>query len=101
MAELHEFHFVMAGGMKKSLEGLDIFNRCMSLSGVVVKVLSLLAPVVKREHRWGEQRLSRYRYVSCDPDERREHVHAYLPVDVYRELKRAAFSFLSLSRVRI
>jgi hypothetical protein len=72
--------------MKECLKNLDIF-RCSNLSGIIVKVLSLLSPILKREHIWGEQRMSHYMPVSDNPDEIREHVHVYLPEDVYRELK--------------
>ncbi|MBN2535630.1 MAG: hypothetical protein JXB88_22320, partial [Spirochaetales bacterium] len=36
---------------------------------------------------WGEQRDSRYEYVSPDPNEKRVHAHAYLPKNLYRKLK--------------
>lgn len=87
LSQLHEFHFVIAGSMEKSLKNLDIWGGFRSLSGIIVKVLSLLAPLVKREHKWGEQRMSRYMPVSGNPDEKRAHVHVYLPGNVYRWLK--------------
>jgi hypothetical protein len=40
-----------------------------------------------KEHRWGEQRMSRYKAVCSDPDEVREHMHVYVPEELYRELK--------------
>ncbi|MBN2444255.1 MAG: hypothetical protein JXJ04_23035 [Spirochaetales bacterium] len=73
--------------MKDKLEKLCICGQKVSLSGIIVKVLSMIAPVVKREHLWGDQRESRYTAVCDDPEEVREHVHVYFPEDVYRELK--------------
>jgi hypothetical protein len=85
--EVHDFHLIMDQKMKKRLGGLKFFRDCQGLSRVIVNILQLLSPVVKREHRWGEQRMSRYKNVCTDPDEIRENVHVYLPGNLYRELK--------------
>jgi hypothetical protein len=100
-SEVHEFHFVIGKSMKKRLENLDIFKEIMSLSESIVKILSLLAPVIKQEHKWGKQRMSRYMYVSPDPAEKRMHVHAYLPVDLYRKLKliHQDLNFFSIAQI--
>ena len=87
LSQLHEFHFVLDRGMRKELMGLELYKRTGNLSGVIAKILILIGPVIKREHKWGEQRESRYLPVCEDPDEVREDVHAYLPVGFYRELK--------------
>ena len=87
LSHVHEFHFIITRSMKKCLKNLDIFKRALNLSGIIVKILSVLAPVLQCEHKWGEQRMSRYMPVCDNPDEIREHVHAYLPEDLYRELK--------------
>ena len=84
---IHVFHFVMDRGMKKTLKNLDIFKKSGSLSGVIVQIFSILAPLIKKEYKWGEQRVSRYLPVCNDPDEIREHVHVYFPGEVYRQLK--------------
>ena len=84
---LHDFHLVMGRGMKEDLRGLDLYEKAGSLSGVVVKVLSLLGPVINREHQWGEQRFAKYMPVTADPDEVREDVHVYMPEEVYRQVK--------------
>jgi hypothetical protein len=85
--EVHDFHMVIDRGMKEKLRGLDFFRMCKGLSGIIVAILQVLSPVVKREHKWGEQRMSRYKAVCTDPDEVRENVHVYLPCNLYRELK--------------
>jgi hypothetical protein len=82
-----EFHLVIGGKMKKQLGSLDIFEKTVSLSGKIEKILSLLIPVMERKHKWGKQRKSEYKIVSRDPAEKREHVHAYLPISLYRRLK--------------
>ena len=84
---LHEFHCIIGRKMKKKLIILDLYKEMGSLSGIVVKILSLLTPFIKKEHKWGEQRMSRYMQVTDDPDEIREHMHVYFPGDVYREVK--------------
>jgi len=87
MALLHEFHMVMGSGMKNELSGLDLFQKKGNLSHVVTDILNYLVPVIKKEHKWGKQRESRYLSVSENPDEVREHIHAYIPADIYRHLK--------------
>jgi hypothetical protein len=86
-AHLFEFHFVMGRDMKNDLKNLAMYEQTGSLSSVIIKILSLLHPVIEKEHKWGEQRMSRYMPVSNNPDEKREHVHAYLPASLYRRLK--------------
>jgi hypothetical protein len=84
---LCEFHFVMGRDMKKDLKNLAMYKETGSLSGVIVRVLSFLIPAFEKEHKWGKQRMSRYMHVSDNPAEKREHVHAYFPVSLYRQLK--------------
>ena len=76
---LHDFHLVMGRDMKEDIRSLDMYKESGSLSGVIVKILALLSPVIGREHRWGEQRFAKYMPVARDPDEVREDVHVYLP----------------------
>ena len=85
--QLHEYHFVMDSDMKRGLRELKVYERIGSLSGVIEKILLLLTPVVEREHKWGEQRFAKYMPVNEDPEVRREHMHAYFPVSLYRRLK--------------
>ena len=87
LSHLHEFHFIMDRGMKNNLMDLELYQKMENFSGVIMGILSLMGPVIKREHKWGEQRSSRYLPVCNDPDEIREHVHVYLTEKVYRELK--------------
>ena len=86
-SDYHEFHLVMDRGMKKNLTSLDMYKDVGSLSGVIVKIFSLLIPIIMREHKWGKQRMSRYLPVCKDSDEVRDHVHVYFPMDKYRQLK--------------
>ena len=84
---LHEFHCVLDRDMKEKLRDLDIFKRVRGVSGKVVRILQVLIPVIRRELKWGEQRMSRYKNVCNDPDVERDDVHVYVPVGLYRELK--------------
>jgi hypothetical protein len=83
----HKFHFVIPESMREKIKNLDVFQKSMGFSKTVGEILSELAPVIRVEHDWGEQRMSKYTYVSEDPDEPRDHVCVYLDEDVYRELK--------------
>ncbi|MBN2441606.1 MAG: hypothetical protein JXJ04_09665, partial [Spirochaetales bacterium] len=76
-----------AGKMKESLESLNSVFNGKGLSGVIVKILKKLIPVIRKEHKWGEQRLSKYKAVCNDSEEMRKHVHVYVPDALYRELK--------------
>ncbi|MBN2535912.1 MAG: hypothetical protein JXB88_23740 [Spirochaetales bacterium] len=101
LPKLHEFHFVIGHRMRIRLEELDVFGELDNISGIVVKILSLLVPVIKREHDWGEQRDSRYEYVSPDLEEDRVHTHAYLPENLYRKIKliHHDLNFFSLAQI--
>ena len=83
----HEFHFIINKSMKERLTRLDMYEKAGNLSGIIVKILSMLSPILKKKHKWGKQRKSRYLPISSHPEEIREHVHAYFPENVYRELK--------------
>jgi hypothetical protein len=97
----HEFHFVIARSMRESLKDLKVFKKPLSLSKTIVEILKALRPLVKAEQKWGEQRMSKYRYISDDRDEKRDHVCAYLNEDVYRELKliHQDLNFYSISQI--
>ena len=60
-SHLHEYHFVMDSCMKEKLQALNVNKGARGLSGVIVKVLLLLVPVIRKKHKWGKQRMSRYR----------------------------------------
>jgi hypothetical protein len=85
--EKHEFHFIISRNMREKLERVSIFKKPMSLSGMVVRILSELAPVIKAVHTSGKQRMSKYTHVSPHPEDEREHIHVYLDENIYRELK--------------
>ena len=84
---LHDFHCVLDRNMKEKLRDLDILKGVRGVSGKIVRILQVLIPVIRRELKWGEQRLSRYMNVCDDPDVERDHVHVYVPEGLYRELK--------------
>jgi hypothetical protein len=84
---IHDFHLIMDRKTKGRLADLNLWRDCRGISGVIVNILKEISPVVKQEHQWGEQRMSRYKAVCSDPDEVREHMHVYLPEELYRELK--------------
>jgi hypothetical protein len=78
---------MMGREMRKKLMNLDMYEETRNLSRVIMKILTFLIPVIEKEHKWGEQRMSRYMYVSDNPEEKRDHVHSYLPEAMYRRLK--------------
>ncbi|MBN2440726.1 MAG: hypothetical protein JXJ04_05255 [Spirochaetales bacterium] len=87
LADVHDFHFVINQEMKEKLKNLDFIMKSGTLSGIMVKILHVLTPIIGKEHKWGDQRFSKYTAVCDDPEETREHVHMYVPVELYRELK--------------
>jgi hypothetical protein len=97
----HEFHCVIGRSMKKRLKVLNVFGKGASVSGIVVRILQVLGPVLGKEFKWGKQRFSRYRSVCQDLDEVREHMHVYMPEDVYREIKllHHGLNFYSMAQV--
>jgi hypothetical protein len=84
---IHDFHFVIDRGMKEKLKKLDLGKKSKSLSGIMVKILEFLTPTFRKAHKWGKQQLSRYKFVCEDKEEIRDHVHVYIPGELYRELK--------------
>ncbi|MBN1698543.1 MAG: hypothetical protein JW881_13595 [Spirochaetales bacterium] len=84
---IHEFHFLITDKMKKQLKTVQLFGTGGSLSGMIVGIMSLIDPLIIKEHLWGNQRMSRYQPVSRQPDENREHVHVYFQEDMYRKIK--------------
>ncbi|MBN1700170.1 MAG: hypothetical protein JW881_21845 [Spirochaetales bacterium] len=86
-SDTHEFHFIITDIMKEKLHNLTLFGSGRSISGVIVGILSCIDPLIIKEHKWGRQRMSRYRTVSDNPDESREHVHVYFSEDMYRKIK--------------
>ena len=84
---VHEFHFVMGRRMKEGLMEVGMSEEKGGLSGIIVKILRAVGRVVEKEHSWGEDKVSKYMSVCEDKDEVREHVHVYLPGEVYKELK--------------
>ncbi|MBN2441428.1 MAG: hypothetical protein JXJ04_08775 [Spirochaetales bacterium] len=86
-SRLHEFHFVLNRGMKDKILNIGFFNGSKSVSGMIVNILKVMTPVMGKEHKWGEQRMTRYAAVCNDPEEIRDHVHVYVPDELYRELK--------------
>jgi hypothetical protein len=85
--KVHDFHFIMDREMKEELVNLDMFYHSKNFSGLVVKILELLLPRIEGEHFFGKERGSRYRLVNEDMDVKREGVHIYLPVKLYRRFK--------------
>jgi hypothetical protein len=84
---IHDFHCVLARDMKEKLRNLDIFRGTRGISGIIVRILKVLIPLIGKEYKWGKQRMSKYMNVCNDPDMKRDHVHVYIPDGLYRELK--------------
>ncbi|MBN2439988.1 MAG: hypothetical protein JXJ04_01540 [Spirochaetales bacterium] len=72
ITNVHDFHFVMDRGMKDKLRNLGCVIKSTSLSGIIVTILKTLIPVIRKEHKWGEQRMSRYKAVCSDAEEIRD-----------------------------
>ncbi|MBN1697272.1 MAG: hypothetical protein JW881_07145 [Spirochaetales bacterium] len=98
---LHEFHIIMMNTMKKDLKTLKLSGSRNSLSGIIVRIISLIDPLVMKEHQWGRQRMSLYRALSPCHDEKREHVHVYFTEEMYRKIKllHADLNFYSIAQL--
>jgi hypothetical protein len=84
---IHDFHCLLARDMKEKLRNLKVFKGTRGISGIIVRILQLLTPVIGQEYKWGDQRCAKYMNVCDDPDVVRDHVHVYVPDSMYRELK--------------
>lgn len=76
---IHDFHFLMDKRTKDKLKILNFSIKSSSLSGKIVKILEVLAPAIRKEHKWGEQRQSKYSAVCNNPEDIREDIHVYIP----------------------
>ena len=85
--EGHKFHLVIGRKLKKSLENLPEFDRGMGAADLIGRILSHFVPLMEKEHQRCEQQYSRYRFVSPDPEEKRDHINVDLPEKAYRFLK--------------
>jgi hypothetical protein len=78
---------VIGRKLKKSLENLPEFDRGMGAADLIGRILSHFVPLMEKEHQRCEQQYSRYRFVSPDPKEKRDHINVDLPEKAYRFLK--------------
>ena len=81
------FHFKMDIRMKNQLKGLALFRQVRSLSRLIVEILTLMVPLMEKEHLSGEQKGSKYEFVHDDPGVKRESTHVYMPDGLYRRIK--------------
>ena len=72
-AKAHQFHFVLNQKLKDKLRSLFCYDEKNGLSGLITRILSCLIPEFKEEHKWGRQQLCKYKKISEDPNEKREH----------------------------
>ena len=85
--EICIFHLKIDSEMKNELKRLDLFKQAGSISRLIVEILSILAPLVEKEHFFGEQRGSKYELIHSDPEIKRASTHVYMPDYLYRQLK--------------
>ena len=83
----HKFHMMIGRKMRESLESLPGFSDDKDVPGLIGKILTFLKPLLEKEHQQCKQQYSRYRLVSPDRTEEREHMNLDLPEKVYRFLK--------------
>lgn len=83
----HEFHFIMDENMKMDLLNLSMGDNRGTLSGKIMKILSIIMPIIKKVHKWGDQKYSQYLPITNEPEKKRHHMHTYFPEHIYRQLK--------------
>jgi hypothetical protein len=85
---VHEFHFMLDRSTKEQLfSSAAIRGKKISLSNLIKQIISMLHFSIRNEHKFGNQRLSKYENVAKKKDEPVEHVHVYFFEPVYRQLK--------------
>jgi hypothetical protein len=85
---VHDFHFILDHRTKEQLfSNVIIRNTKISLSNLIKRIIRDLIPIIRAEHQYGNQRVSKYKNVAEYPDGVVEHVHVYFFEPVYRELK--------------
>jgi hypothetical protein len=85
---VHDFHFILDHRTKEQLfSNVIIRNTKISLSNLIKRIIRDLIPIIRAEHQYGNQRVSKYKNVAENSDEVVEHVHVYFFEPVYRELK--------------
>ena len=83
----HEFHFKLNGHIRSRLCRTEVFGRIGTFSGTFRWIIGFMAPVIRREEKWGKQRESRYLFVAPGCEEGPDDVHVYLEEEAYRQLK--------------
>jgi hypothetical protein len=84
----HDFHFMLDQRTKEQLfSNVIMRNTKISLSNLIKRIIRDMIPIIRAEHRYGNQRVSEYKIVAENSDEVIEHVHVYFFEPVYRELK--------------
>jgi hypothetical protein len=81
------FHFKMDEEMKGKLKMLDLYREEGNLSRLIVKILTILNPLIDKKHFSRKQEGSRYRFVHEDLTIERRSTYVYLPDYLYRRLK--------------
>jgi hypothetical protein len=96
---LHDYHFVLnEKAYLKLIETAEMLGK--SLSNTIVVLFENLSACVEENHFEAREKNSRYKIIS-DPDEKRFHVHSYIPEKMYRKIKQLHhdLNYFSLAQV--
>ena len=83
----HKFHLVIGRKTRRRLENLPGYDAKAGVSDLIMRIMKLLVPFLEKVHQGSEQQYSKYRLVSADLTEKRDHINLDLPGEVYRFLK--------------
>jgi hypothetical protein len=96
----HDLHFMLNEMTLKKLMKISRAMNIKTISGTIVAIIEFLTPYLEKNQIEFQNRESRYKQIA-DPDEKRYHIHAYLPEKIYRQLKELHqyLNFYSLAQI--
>jgi hypothetical protein len=96
----HDLHFMLNELTLKKLMEISRALKIKTISGTIVAIIEFLTPYLEKNQIEFQNRESRYKQIA-DSSEKRHHVHAYIPENIYRKLKELHqyLNFYSLAQI--
>jgi hypothetical protein len=96
----HDLHFMLNDLTLKKLIEISKALKIKTISGTIVAIIEFLTPYLEKNQIEFQNRESRYKQIA-DQSEKRHHIHAYIPENIYRKLKELHqyLNFYSLAQI--
>ena len=96
----HDLHFMLNELTLEKLMEISRELNIKTISGTIVAIIESLTPYLEKNQIEFQNRESRYKQIA-NPSEKRHHIHAYLPENIYRQLKEMHqyLNFYSLAQI--